>query len=321
MFFTNIDERDFSVKPMNCPGSTIVYRTKLRSYRDLPVKLSEFGHVHRNELAGVLQGLLRVRAFTQDDAHVFCAPEQIQQEIGELIELTKETYAAFGFTEIMTYVATRPEHSMGSDEIWNLATNALTSALTERGMAHGIKEGEGAFYGPKIEFNIKDAIGRRWQCGTIQVDFSMPARFQLEYVGADNARHCPVMLHRAIYGSIERFVAILIEHYAGRFPLWLAPVQAVVLPIADGHHEYATAVHNRLRDAGLRAKIDLRNEKIGYKIREWELRKIPYIFVVGSREAEQGTVGVRTHTEGDKGASPVDAIIAQLAQESRFPEA
>lgn len=319
MFTTNIDEREFAVKPMNCPGATIVYRTKLRSYRDLPLKLAEFGHVHRNELAGVLHGLLRVRAFTQDDAHVFCAPEQLESVITELIDLTTEVYSAFGFNDLDTFVATRPALSMGTDEIWSMATGALENSLTARSMAYKIKAGEGAFYGPKIEFNIKDAIGRRWQCGTIQVDFSMPDRFGLEYVGADNSRHRPVMVHRAIFGSIERFIAILIEHYAGRFPTWLAPVQGVVLPIGDAHHAFSQEAYQKMRSAGLRVQIDLRNEKIGYKIREWEMKKVPYIFVIGAREVENGTVGVRKHGDGDLGALPLERAIEMVTAEAGIP--
>jgi threonyl-tRNA synthetase len=319
MYFTSVDEREFAVKPMNCPGSTLVYRTKLRSYRDLPVKLAEFGKVHRNELAGVLHGLLRVRSFTQDDAHVFCMPEQIEREVTDLIDFTKEVYAVFGFNEIETYIATRPEKSMGTDEIWEQATSGLKNALDKRGMKFGIKEGEGAFYGPKIEFNIRDAIGRKWQCGTIQIDFSMPARFGLEYVGADNARHTPVMIHRAIFGSIERFIAILIENYAGRFPLWLAPVQTVVLPISEGQHEYAQKVYDKLVDSGIRAQIDLRNEKIGYKIREWEMKKLPFIFVVGAKEAESGLVALRKHGETNNDVRPLDEAIQLLLAESKIP--
>jgi len=319
MYFTNVDEREFAVKPMNCPGSTLVYRTKQRSYRDLPLKLAEFGLVHRNELAGVLHGLLRVRSFTQDDAHVFCAPEQIEDAIVDLIDLTNEVYSTFGFKELETFIATRPELSMGSDEIWENSTNALANALKRRGMEFSLNEGEGAFYGPKIEFNIRDAIGRKWQCGTIQVDFSMPERFGLEYVGADNARHTPVMVHRAIFGSIERFVAILIENYAGRFPVWLAPVQTVVLPIGEGQRDYAVALHQRLVESGIRAQVDLRNEKIGYKIRDWELKKVPYIFVVGAKEAESGAVAVRKHGDANNEVIAADEAVRILLTEAKIP--
>lgn len=315
MYFTSIDEQPFAVKPMNCPGCLLVYRHTPRSYRDLPVKFMEMGLVHRHEKSGVLHGLFRVRQFTQDDAHVFCTPDQLEAEIGKLIDLVAEVYALFGFHRYQIEVSTRPSKSIGSDEMWRAAEDALTRSLASKGIAYTLNPGEGAFYGPKIDYHIQDSLGRTWQCGTIQVDYSMPERFDLEYVGADNAKHRPVMIHRAIFGSIERFIGILIEHFAGAFPLWLAPVQCVVIPITDKHHAAADAAAERLGRDGIRVRVDGRSEKMGYKIREAEKLKIPAMAVIGDREAEQGTVSVRRHGRGDLGSLPLAAFAESLKDE------
>lgn len=315
MYFTSIDEQPFAVKPMNCPGCLLVYRHTPRSYRDLPVKFMEMGLVHRHEKSGVLHGLFRVRQFTQDDAHVFCTPDQLEAEIGKLIDLVAEVYALFGFHRYQIEVSTRPSKSIGSDAMWRAAEDALTRSLASKGIAYTLNPGEGAFYGPKIDYHIQDSLGRTWQCGTIQVDYSMPERFDLEYVGADNAKHRPVMIHRAIFGSIERFIGILIEHFGGAFPLWLAPVQCVVIPITDKHHAAADAAAERLGREGIRVRVDGRNEKMGYKIREAEKLKIPAMAVIGDREAEQGTVSVRRHGRGDLGSLPLGAFAESLKDE------
>ncbi len=315
MYFTSIDEQPFAVKPMNCPGCLLVYRNTPRSYRDLPVKFMEMGLVHRHEKSGVLHGLFRVRQFTQDDAHVFCTPDQLEAEIGKLIDLVAEVYALFGFHRYQIEVSTRPSKSIGSDEMWRNAEDALTHSLASKGIAYTLNPGEGAFYGPKIDYHIQDSLGRTWQCGTIQVDYSMPERFDLEYVGTDNAKHRPVMIHRAIFGSIERFIGILIEHFGGAFPLWLAPVQCVLIPITDKHHEAASAAADRLGREGIRVRVDSRNEKMGYKIREAEKLKIPAMAVIGDREAEQGTVSVRRHGRGDLGSLPLEAFAESLKDE------
>jgi threonyl-tRNA synthetase len=315
MYFTSIDEQPFAVKPMNCPGCVLVYRNTPRSYRDLPVKFMEMGLVHRHEKSGVLHGLFRVRQFTQDDAHVFCTPDQLEAEIGKLIDLVAEVYALFGFDRYQIEVSTRPAKSIGTEEMWRRAEDALTRSLSSKGIAYTLNPGEGAFYGPKIDYHIQDSLGRTWQCGTIQVDYSMPERFDLEYVGADNAKHRPVMIHRAIFGSIERFIGILIEHFGGAFPLWLAPEQCVVIPITDKHHEAAAAAADRLRRDGIRVRVDDRNEKMGYKIREAEKLKIPAMAVIGDREAEQGTVSVRRHGRGDLGSLPLEAFAESLKDE------
>jgi threonyl-tRNA synthetase len=315
MYFTAIDEQPFAVKPMNCPGCLLVYRNTPRSYRDLPVKLSEMGLVHRHEKSGVLHGLFRVRQFTQDDAHVFCTPDQLEGEIGKLIDLVAEVYVLFGFDRYQIEVSTRPAKSIGTDEMWRRAEDALTRSLESKGIAYTLNPGEGAFYGPKIDYHIQDSLGRTWQCGTIQVDYSMPERFDLEYVGADNARHRPVMIHRAIFGSIERFIGILIEHFGGAFPLWLAPEQCVVIPITEKHRDAAEAAAERLRRDGVRVRVDDRNEKMGYKIREAEKMKIPAMAVIGDREAEQGTVSVRRHGRGDLGSLPLEAFAESLKDE------
>ncbi|MBV6479556.1 MAG: Threonine--tRNA ligase 2 [Ignavibacteria bacterium] len=312
MYFTDIDERDFAVKPMNCPGSTLVYRTSMKSYRDLPLRLYEFGLVHRHELSGVLSGLFRVRSFTQDDAHIFCTPEQIEEEISVLIRLIFEVYDTFGFKDVRVFLSTRPEKSIGSIEVWDLSEKALANALDKSGVKYKINEGDGAFYGPKIDFIVKDSLKRDWQLGTIQLDFSMPERFGLEYIGSDSKIHRPVMIHRAVFGSFERFVGVLTEHYAGYFPLWLAPLQVNILPITDSHKEYALNVLEELRKNSIRANIDLRNEKIGYKIRESENRKIPYMIIIGDKESEGKNISVRQHIKGDIGKFELNEFVESL---------
>ena len=316
MYFTEIDERDFAVKPMNCPGSTMVYKTTMKSYRDLPLRLYEFGLVHRHELSGVLSGLFRVRSFTQDDAHVFCTPDQIEDEITVLINLIFEIYNKFGFDDVKVYLSTRPEKYIGSEEVWDNSEKSLATALDNAKVKYKINEGDGAFYGPKIDFVVKDSLRRDWQLGTIQLDFSMPERFGLEYVGTDSKIHRPVMIHRAIFGSFERFVGVLTEHYSGYFPLWLTPVQVNVLPISDSHKEYAKKVYDELRKAGLRVKIDNRSEKVGYKIRESENRKIPYMIVLGDKEAEGNNISVREHLKGDIGKFELNEFIEKIKLQS-----
>ena len=291
MYTTKIDGEDCAVKPMNCPGGMLVYKLWPHSYKDLPIRMGEMGLVHRHEKSGQLHGLFRVRCFTQDDAHIFMLPEQITDEIKGVVRLTNKIYKQFGF-KYKVELSTRPEDSMGTEEEWNMATDALRKALDELGLEYEINEGDGAFYGPKIDFHLQDSIGRTWQCGTIQLDFQMPQRFELEYTGEDGAKHRPIMIHRAIFGSIERFIGILIEHYAGKFPVWLAPVQVKVLSITDRTKDYAESVCAMLKERGVRAELDTRNEKIGYKIREAKLEKVPYVIVVGGKEAEEGTVNV-----------------------------
>ncbi|MGH2330882.1 threonine--tRNA ligase [Thermoanaerobacter mathranii] len=314
MYFTEIDGETYAIKPMNCPGAMLVYKSTMHSYRDLPLRLCELGLVHRHELSGVLHGLMRVRSFTQDDAHLFMTPEQVEDEILGVINLVDYFYKIFGF-EYFVELSTRPENSMGSDEDWELATNALISALNRVNLPYKVNEGDGAFYGPKIDFHLKDSIGRTWQCGTIQLDFQMPERFELEYIGPDGEKHRPIMLHRVIYGSIERFIGILTEHFAGAFPTWLAPVQVRVLPISDKHYAYAQNVYGRLLENGIRAELDDRNEKIGYKIREAQLQKIPYMLIVGDKEVEQGTVSLRSRKEGDLGAISLSEFIEKILKE------
>lgn len=301
MYFTEIDERDFAVKPMNCPGSTMVYRTSMKSYRDLPLRLFEFGLVHRHELSGVLSGLFRVRSFTQDDAHIFCTPDQIEEEISILIKLIFDVYNTFGFNDVKVYLSTRPEKYIGSLEVWNSSEKSLASALETAGVKYKINEGDGAFYGAKIDFVVKDSLRRDWQLGTIQLDFSMPERFGLEYIGADSKIHRPVMIHRAIFGSFERFVGVLTEHYSGYFPLWLTPVQVNILPITDSHKDYSKRIYDELRKDGFRVNVDNRNEKIGFKIRESENKKIPYMIIIGDKEVENNNISVRQHLKGDIG--------------------
>jgi threonyl-tRNA synthetase len=316
MYFTKIDEEDYAVKPMNCPGSMLVYRRKIYSYRDLPLRMCELGLVHRHELSGVLHGLMRVRCFTQDDAHIFMLPEQIKDEIIGVIDLIDYFYSLFGFNYHVE-LSTRPEDSMGSQEDWDRATNALREALEERKIEYKINEGDGAFYGPKIDFHLEDSLGRTWQCGTIQLDFQMPERFDLTYVGSDGEKHRPVMIHRVVFGSIERFIAILIEHFAGAFPAWLAPVQVKLLSITDRSNEYIAGIMNDFLDSGIRAESDLRNEKIGYKIREAQVEKVPYMLVVGDKEVENGTVAVRSRSKGDLGAMKTEDFKAMLLKEIR----
>jgi threonyl-tRNA synthetase len=315
MFITSSENRDYAVKPMNCPGHILIYNKGVRSYRDLPLRYGEFGSCHRNEPSGALHGLMRVRGFTQDDGHIFCTEDHILPECVAYTALLQKVYRDFGFTDIVYKVATRPAKRIGSDEIWDKAEKALKAALEKSGVPFTVLPGEGAFYGPKIEYHLKDSIGRSWQCGTMQVDFSMPGRLGAEYVGEDNARHTPVMLHRAIVGSLERFIGILIEHHAGAFPLWLAPVQAVVLNITERQDAYARQLMDRLRGAGFRVTADLRNEKISYKIREHSLQKLPYQLVVGDKEMQAGAVAVRTRSGEDLGAMPVDALVARLQSE------
>ena len=315
MYFTQIDEAAHAVKPMNCPGGLLVFANSQHSYRDFPLKLCEFGLVHRHEKAGVLHGLFRVRQFTQDDAHIFCTPDQIEAQIAEVIKFIIHIYDVFGFKEYAMELSTRPEKFIGEIAIWDKAETALKNVLDHGGYAYKLNPGDGAFYGPKIDFHIKDCLGRSWQCGTVQLDFSMPTRFNLEYTDADGAKKCPVMIHRALLGSMERFIGILIENCAGYFPLWLAPVQVRVLPISDRFIDYSRSVLARLKDAGIRARLDERTEKIGYKIRDAEMNKIPYMAVIGEKEAAANTVALRRHTKGDLGAMPVEKAIADILDE------
>ena len=314
MYTTVIDEQDFAVKPMNCPGGILVYESEPRSYRDLPIRMGELGIVHRHEKSGQMHGLMRVRCFTQDDAHIFMTPEQVKDEIKGVATLIDEVYKMFGF-KYHVELSTRPEDSMGSDEDWELATDALRDALDSLGMDYVVNEGDGAFYGPKIDFHLEDSIGRTWQCGTIQLDFQLPLRFNLEYTGADGEKHRPIMIHRVAFGSIERFIGILIEHFAGAFPTWLAPVQVKVLPISDKHLEYGEKVYAALKDAGIRVEIDTRAEKIGYKIREAQMQKIPYMLVVGAKEEEEGKVSVRSRFAGDEGQKCLKDFLCDLKKE------
>jgi threonyl-tRNA synthetase len=315
MYFTKIDGGDYAIKPMNCPGGMLAYKRRMWSYRDLPMRVAELGLVHRHELSGALHGLMRVRCFTQDDAHIYMTPEQVPAEITGVIRKIGYIYDVFGF-EYRVELSTRPDDFMGEIATWDAAEKALEDALVANGTPYQINPGDGAFYGPKIDFHLKDSIGRTWQCGTIQLDFQMPERFGLEYVGPDGERRRPIMLHTAAFGSIERFIGILTEHFAGAFPLWLAPVQAIALPITDRTREYAGTVAKTLEAAGLRVETDLRNEKIGYKIREAQLQKIPYMLVLGDREAESALVSVRSRSGGDLGAMTVDEVLARLRAEA-----
>jgi threonyl-tRNA synthetase len=312
MFVTESESRDYAVKPMNCPGHVQIYNQGLKSYRDLPLRLAEFGSCHRNEPSGALHGLMRVRAFTQDDAHIFCTEVQIEPEVMRFIDLLQRVYADFGFDEILVKLSTRPAKRVGSEEQWDRAEAALKTALEHKGLHYEVQPGEGAFYGPKIEFSLKDSIGRVWQCGTMQLDFSMPGRLGAEYVAEDNARRVPVMLHRAILGSFERFIGILIEHYAGAMPVWLAPVQAVVMNITENQAVYAGEVAGALKSAGFRAEMDLRNEKISYKIREHSLQKLPYQVIVGDKEVAAQKVAVRTRKGEDLGQMSLADFILRL---------
>ncbi|MEI7885392.1 MAG: threonine--tRNA ligase [Clostridia bacterium] len=312
MYFTKIDEQDYCIKPMNCPGCMLVYKHNQHSYREFPIRYAEMGLVHRHEKSGVLHGLMRVRAFTQDDAHIFMLDSQIKDEIKAVIDMVDAVYSVFGF-KYNIELSTKPEDAMGDPVLWDIATASLRQALDEKGITYIVNEGDGAFYGPKIDFHLEDSIGRTWQCGTIQLDFQMPEKFDLVYVGEDGAKHRPVMIHRAIFGSIERFIGILIEHFAAAFPTWLAPVQVKLLPIAtDKHGEYAKALAFKLDDLGIRVETDLRNEKIGYKIREAQMEKIPYMLVIGDKEMESGEVAVRKRGEGDQGAIAIEDFVAKL---------
>ncbi len=319
MYTTVIDDEDFAVKPMNCPGGMLVYKSEPRSYKDLPLRAGEIGLVHRHEKSGQLHGLMRVRCFSQDDAHIFMMPEQIRGEIKGVVGLIDEVYSLFGF-KYHVELSTRPEDSMGSDKDWEIATDGLRGALEDLGMDYVVNEGDGALYGPKIDFHLEDSIGRTWQCGTIQLDMQMPQRFDLEYTGADGEKHRPIMIHRVAFGSIERFIGILIEHFAGAFPTWLSPVQVKVLPISDKYMEYGQKVREALDNAGIRAEIDTRAEKIGYKIREAQMNKIPYMLVVGAKEEETGVVSVRSRFAGDEGQKDLDVFICDLKKEIEAKE-
>ena len=314
MYTTVIDDTDFAIKPMNCPGGMLVYKTQPRSYRDLPLRMGELGLVHRHELSGALHGLMRVRCFTQDDAHIFMTPDQIKEEIKGVVKLIDQVYSLFGF-EYHIELSTMPEDHMGSQEDWDRATDGLRSAIEELGREYTVNEGDGAFYGPKLDFHLVDAIGRTWQCGTIQLDMQLPERFELEYTGEDGQKHRPVMIHRVVFGSIERFIGILIEHFAGAFPTWLAPVQVMVIPITDRQHDYARELVKRLDKAGIRVEGDYRSEKMNYKIREAQLKKIPYMLVVGDKEMESGQVAVRARKEEKGGVMSVEAFLDQIRAE------
>ena len=314
MYTTTIDDNEFAVKPMNCPGGMLVYKLEPRSYKDLPMRLGELGIVHRHEKSGEMHGLMRVRCFTQDDAHIFMTPEQITSEIKGVVRLINEVYNVFGF-KYHVELSTMPEDHLGSLEDWEAATNGLRAALDEMHMPYVVNEGDGAFYGPKIDFHLEDSLGRTWQCGTIQLDFQLPMRFEAEYTGSDGEKHRPIMIHRVCFGSIERFIGILIEHFAGAFPTWLAPVQVKLLPISDRQHDYAAEVAKKLTAAGIRVETDTRNEKIGYKIREAQLEKVPYMLVIGDKECENGTVAVRSRKNGDMGTESLDTFIADVRKE------
>ena len=314
MYTTVIDDTDFAVKPMNCPGGMLVYKTKMRSYRDLPLRMGELGIVHRHELSGALHGLMRVRCFTQDDAHIFMTPDQIKSEIKGVVGLIDKVYSLFGFTYHIE-LSTMPEDHIGSKEDWDVATDGLRSAIEELGREYTVNEGDGAFYGPKLDFHLVDAIGRTWQCGTIQLDMQLPERFELEYTGEDGEKHRPVMIHRVVFGSIERFIGILIEHFAGAFPAWLSPVQVKVLPISDRFYDKAEEIKNNLEKQGIRAEADSRSEKIGYKIREAQLEKVNYMLIIGEKEIESSTVSVRSRSKGDLGAMSEEEFTAMLKNE------
>ena len=315
MYTTVIDDEDYAVKPMNCPGGMLVYKVEPRSYKDLPMRVGELGLVHRHEKSGQLHGLMRVRCFTQDDAHIFMTEDQVQDEIKGVARLIDEVYSKFGF-KYHVELSTRPEDSMGTDEEWEMATNALRGALESLGLNYVVNEGDGAFYGPKIDFHLEDSIGRTWQCGTIQLDFQMPQRFDLEYTGADGEKHRPIMIHRVAFGSIERFIGILIEHYAGKFPVWLSPVQVKILPVSEKFADYAEKVSDALKAAGVRVETDDRSEKLGYKIRSAQMEKVPYMLIVGEKEVEGECVSVRRRDEGDIGSMSVDEF-AKLVLEDK----
>ena len=314
MYTTVIDDEDYAIKPMNCPGGILVYKTKMHSYKDLPLRMGELGLVHRHELSGALHGLMRVRCFTQDDAHIFMTREQIKDEIKGVVQLIDSVYSTFGF-EYHIELSTQPEDSMGAKEDWDIATEALRNAITELGYDYEVNEGDGAFYGPKLDFHLTDCLGRTWQCGTIQLDFQLPERFELEYIGADGEKHRPIMIHRVVFGSIERFIGILTEHFAGAFPTWLAPVQVKFLPIADRHADYAREIMEKLEAKGIRCELDDRSEKTGFKIRAAQMEKVPYMIIVGDKDVEAGTVSVRSRKNGDEGATTVDEFVARIEKE------
>lgn len=321
MFTTETEDgRALALKPMNCPGSVLLYRHGLKSYRDLPIRMGEFGKVHRHEPSGSLHGLLRVRHFTQDDAHIYCTPQQMDGECGEIVSLVLNIYRQFGFEDVRIKLSTRPDNRMGDNATWDLLEGALIPALEGMGLEYQLNLGEGAFYGPKLEFVLRDAIGRDWQCGTLQVDMNLPKRFGIEYVDEDGQRKPPVMLHRALFGSLERFTGILIEHHADKLPAWLAPVQAVVLSITEDHTTYVQDVAQLLRSAGLRAEADVRNEKIGYKIREQTLQRIPFLLVAGARECDTGTIAIRSREGEDLGTLLLDQAVAQLLAQAQAPD-
>lgn len=319
MYTSMIDEEEFALKPMNCPGGMLVYKSETHSYRDFPMRVGELGRVHRHELSGALHGLMRVRAFTQDDAHIFMLPEQIKSEIKGVVELIDKVYSKFGF-KYHVELSTRPEDSMGSDEEWNLAEDSLKGALEELNLDYIINEGDGAFYGPKIDFHLEDSIGRTWQCGTIQLDFQLPQRFELDYIGKDGEKHRPIVIHRVIFGSIERFIGILIEHFAGKFPTWLAPVQVKVLPISDKLNFYSQEVVKKLNSSGIRVEIDDRSEKIGYKIREARNERVPYIIIIGEREEKENTISLRSRKNGDEGSLKLEELIDRINKEVESKE-
>ena len=314
MYFTKIDDGDYAIKPMNCPGAMLAYKRKMYSYRDFPMRIGELGQVHRHELSGALHGLMRVRTFTQDDAHIFMLPEQVREEIIGVIDFIDYVYNIFGF-KYHIELSTKPEDAMGTDEEWEIATAALKEAMDAKGIPYIINEGDGAFYGPKLDFHLEDSIGRTWQCGTIQLDFQMPQRFDLTYIGPDGEKHRPIMIHRVIFGSIERFIGILIEHFAGKFPLWIAPVQVKLLTVTEKFADYAVQVEKKLNEAGLRVELDIRNEKIGYKLREARNERVSYICVIGEREAESNTLTVRSSKEGELGEMSVDDFAIRLIEE------
>lgn len=314
MYTVNIDEEEFAIKPMNCPGGMLVYKSEPHSYRDLPLRVGELGRVHRHELSGAIQGLMRARAFTQDDAHIFMLPEQIKEEIKGVIRLIDEVYSRFGF-KYSVELSTRPENSMGSDEDWQIAEVSLAGALNEMNIQYKVNEGDGAFYGPKIDFHLEDSIGRSWQCGTIQLDLQLPQRFDLNYIGSDSEKHRPIVIHRVIFGSLERFIGVLIEHFAGKFPTWIAPVQVKVLPISEKYHDYAKNVTNSLNENNIRVELDGRVEKIGYKIREARNERVPYILVIGEKEEQEGNITVRSRKNGDEGNASLSDFISRVKYE------
>lgn len=314
MYTTKIDDEDFAIKPMNCPGGMLVYKTKMRSYKDLPLRMGELGIVHRHELSGALHGLMRVRNFTQDDAHIFMTKEQIKDEIKNVVNLIDSVYKTFGF-EYHIELSTQPENSIGAKEDWDIATDALRDAITELGYDYEVNEGDGAFYGPKLDFHLKDCLGRTWQCGTIQLDFQFPERFELEYTGSDGEKHRPIMIHRVVFGSIERFIGIITEHFAGAFPMWLAPVQVKFLPVADRHLDYVNKIKEQFENAGIRCEVDDRSEKVGFKIRNAQLEKVPYMILAGDKDIENGTISIRSRKNGDEGACTVEEFIKRAKEE------